>query len=97
MKKERFNYRWRKQTKNQNTIHKKDSQTAEEKKSGQSRETLVITEVRQWVRKQAFSKSLKERDAVRTREVAQVETISIQIIVWTIIKARKKKEGKVKQ
>lgn len=30
-------------------------------------------------------------------EVAQVETVSIQIIVWTIIKARKKKEGKVKQ
>lgn len=30
-------------------------------------------------------------------EVAQVETVSIQIIVWTIIKARTKKEGKVKQ
>lgn len=59
--KERFNYRWKKQTKNQSTIHKKDSQTAEGKKSG---ETLVITEVRQWVGKQVICKSLKERDAL---------------------------------
>lgn len=41
--------------KNQSTIHKKDSQTAEEKKVGKH----LITEVRQWVGKQVICKSLK--------------------------------------
>lgn len=56
MKKERFNYRWKKQTKKSKHHPQKGFPNCRGKESG---ETLVIMEVRQWVGKQVICKSLK--------------------------------------